>query len=202
MLIIIQILLFSCKTMNQNNKKMEKINIKEFRIQKFQLNETYKDEVKDTIIEYGVRDDHFIKNTMVKGSPYYTKKTYYRSNLQLKASTSYFYSIPIGISEKYDEKGDLIEKVDWGESKKINFSIEKLIRKMKEEFEIDLLVPKNIGVAFGKMDAHDKTQLDSKNNVLAYMVTIHLENHQGIRVIKIDAQTGETISDDILQYEY
>lgn len=182
-LVIIQITLFSCKTMSQINNKMEKINLKEFKSQELQLNKTYIDEVRDTIIEYGVRDDYFIKNIIVKGSPYYTKKTYYRSNFQLKAKASYFYSIPVGISEKYDEKGNLIKKVDWDKIEKRTFSIENLVEKMKKEFNIDLLNSKDLGLAFGSNH---------------YLIII---NDDMQRVIKINAQTGELISDETSQYE-
>ena len=180
---IIQTVIFSCKTLSQNNIKMEKIDIKTFKNQELQLNKTYTDKVKDTIIEYGIRDDHFVKNTMVKGSPYFTKKTYYRSNLQLKAKANYFYSIPVGISEKYDEKGKLIEKINWDVLNKHSFSIEDLIVKMKKEFDIDLLQAEKVGV--GLDDGH-------------YMIII---NGVTQRVVKIDVQTGELISDETLEYE-
>ena len=182
-LIIIQTILFSCKTLSQNNIKMEKIDIKTFKNQELQLNKTYTDKVKDTIIEYGLRDDYFIKNTIVERSSYFTKKTYYRNNLQLKTKANYFYSIPVGISEKYDEKGNLIEKINWDELNKRTFSIEDLIVKMKKEFDIDLEQSKKIGVG-----------IDASHYII-------IVNGVTQRIIKINAQTGEVISDETVEYE-
>lgn len=184
----------NCKTINQehNNIKdrnMEKFNITEFRKKETKMNVSYLEENSDTIIETIELNDIFQRNVSVKESPYHTKKAYYKSNYHLKAESTYFYNIPIGITKKYDEKGNPLEKIDWAEREKRIFSIEQLIEKMKSEFDIDLLDPKDKGVS-------------CSGNPLAYSIGIHPKNsHSSFRLIKIDAKTGELISDEILNYE-
>lgn len=81
-LTLIQIALISCKIMCQNSNKIEKINLKVYKNKELALNQLYREEVKDIIIEYGVFKDEIIKNNFIKGSLYQTKKTYYKSNNQ------------------------------------------------------------------------------------------------------------------------
>lgn len=89
-LILIQITLISCKTISQNNNKMEKIDLTKFKNKKLALNIIYKEEVKDTIIEYGVFKDKIIKNIIIKGSPYHTKKPTIKATTKLKPSLTIF----------------------------------------------------------------------------------------------------------------
>lgn len=191
-LTIIQILLFNCKTLDQNNKNMEKIDLKKFKNKNILVNHTYREETDDTIVEYelyayGDRDIISV-NTYKKDSPYYTKKTYYRSNNQLMAESSYFYRTPIGISKKYDEKGNLTEEIDWAKLEKRTFSIDDLIKKMKDEFDIDLLNPKNKEVSRG-------------GNPTTYYYSVAVKKSDQapfFRLIEINVQTGELISDKII----
>lgn len=188
LLAILQILIFNCKTTGQNIHNMEKINLKKFQNKELVLNKLYKEEVNDTVIEYGIFGNEIIENISYKENPYNVKKTYYKSNNQLKAESEYFYRVPINVSKKYDENGKLLEEKKWEKVEKRTFSIENLIQKMKDDFNIDLLKNKDVGVS-------------CSGSPLAYVIGIHPQHTTFFRLIKINAHTGELISDETLEYE-
>jgi hypothetical protein len=70
-------------------------------------------------------------------SPYYKFKKFSLKTNRLLLIGTEFYDIHVGIWESYDETGQLIKKIDY--DKPYKFSIEDLIKKMKNEYDIDLL---------------------------------------------------------------
>ncbi|HEX8577215.1 MAG TPA: hypothetical protein VF677_13050 [Flavobacterium sp.] len=74
-----------------------------------------------------------IQNTT---TPYTTYK-YFHKNGILKTSVIRFYGFPTGISKEYDQSGKVIKQTDW--DKDYKFSIEDLVKKMKEEYDVDIM---------------------------------------------------------------
>lgn len=70
-------------------------------------------------------------------SPNSYYKVYFKKSRQLKAEGNNFYSFPIGISKEFDEKGNLINEIDY--NKDYQFSIEDLQKKMKEIYNVDIM---------------------------------------------------------------
>jgi hypothetical protein len=75
-------------------------------------------------------------------SPYYKFKKFSLKTNRLLLIGTEFYDIHVGIWESYDETGQLIKKIDY--DKPYKFSIEDLIKKMKNEYDIDLLDVKHM----------------------------------------------------------
>ncbi|MDR2206350.1 MAG: hypothetical protein LBE36_09395 [Flavobacteriaceae bacterium] len=206
-------LMFGCKIMAQPH--IETLDMSEFKNQELELNKRYTDEIGDTIIEYGWYKhgsdnyrDIIDKRIYIKGSPYWTAKTYYKTNYQLRSEVTFFYRVNTGISKKYDENGNIVEEqdhengiakkydesgniiaeTDYSKAQKRIFTIEDLIKKMKKEFDIDLLDSSKSGVG-----------VDIGGNPFAYSIAISL--YPFMRLIKINVNTGQLISDETLGYE-
>lgn len=193
--IIVCVLLMSCKAQEKNSlintklENIEKFNIKEFKNNKLKLNEVYKEIRNDSVIEIAEFNDSFIKYIKKVNSPFQNRKTYYKTSLSLKAESNYFYMIPVGISKKYDENGNLIKQKNWDEIERRAFSIQQLINKMDNDFNIDLTDESKCGLS---------TVFDPR---YGYYYDIIIQNHHSqnrYRNIQINTTTGETISDSIV----
>ena len=114
----------------------------------------------------------------------YDKRT---KNLLLAGQT--FYSMEIGKWNYYDKLGKSIKELDMDES--FPFSIENLIKKLKTEYNIDLLdVSKKIIVSRGEV-----------NNQSYYEILIPIipaiQGEYEFKKYNIDGKTGETLLDTI-----
>lgn len=179
---------FGQKIISKKKCKMEKININQFQTKDLRINETYKDVLNDSIIEYGVREDHFIQNTYVKNSPYHSKKQYHKSNYQLKSESDYFFNIPIGKLKKFDESGLLLEEIEWNKIEQRTFSIDELINKMNKEFNINLLNAENKNIS-------------RSTSPFTYIITIgNPAISSKVRRIIVNGQDGSVISDEEIIY--
>lgn len=192
--LFLTLLLFNCRVLNRssNNKNtlnMEKFDINTFEKKETKLNVQYQEERNDSIIKTTEFNDVFQQEIGNKNNPYYTKKVYFKSNYQLKAESSYFYNVLI-ISKQFDEKGKLIKETNWEEFQKRKFSIEQLIEKLIKEFNIDLMDPKGKGVSCGGATP-------------IYSIQLFRENSLTSREIRVDATTGEILSDkEVTPSEY
>lgn len=140
----------------------------------------------DTIIEMTEYSDLYKKEIRHKNSPFKNAKAYYGNNYQLKAETNYFYYIPIGISYKYNEKGELIEERNHDY---YSFSVEQLIDKMKKEYGIDLLDKNYKGVLLTNTEG-------GKRHYYIIRILLYPPNVRGgSREIRVDANTGEVFLD-------
>lgn len=167
------------------NKTMEKFDIEKFKSITMKGVKRYSEIKNDTIVEMADLNDVYSKNTRTINSPYINKKTYYKDNYQLKAEVNYFYMFPIGIGKKYDSEGNVIETKNW--DVKYPFSVDQLIDKMKNDFDIDLIKTSNIGVA---------RYFD--NNIYIYSVIIPYQGYTNeVREIKLNGSNGDVISDRI-----
>lgn len=192
-LFIISTILIGCKPLkNQitNNKKnMEKFNIQKYINKDLKINEIYKEKKNDSVVEITELEDSFTQNTRVINSPFQNRKVYFKTNLSLKTESNYFYMVPIGISKKYDENGNIIEQKNWDELEKRNFSIQQLIDKMSNDFNIDLSDESKCGL---------RTAYDPR---FGYYYEIMIRNYDlqnKYRKIHINTTTGEIISDNIV----
>lgn len=184
-------LIQSCKSQvskKLNNHKTEKFNINKFNNKK--TGNDFFETTKDSTSRMMETNDGFYKYSNALNSPYEIRKVYYKETLNVKIETTYFYSIPIGIYKVYDKKGVLTteKKLDI-----YNFSIPALIKKMKNDFNIDLLDTYGKGVLIG-----------GENNKSVYLISILIDTKapkRGSREIKIDAMNGELISDKIVEYK-
>jgi hypothetical protein len=75
-------------------------------------------------------------------SSHYKNINVYFKNNKLHTTGKRFYRIKIGISREYNEKGILVEEKNWDENYK--FSLDDFIKKVKNEYNIDLLNDKRI----------------------------------------------------------
>lgn len=68
---------------------------------------------------------------------HYTTYKYFHKNSTLKTSVIKFYGFPIGTSNEHDENGKLVKETNWDKDYKL--SIEELGKKMKEEYNVDIM---------------------------------------------------------------
>lgn len=192
LIILILAIVLGCKSVKNkinNIENMEKLNLKEFRNKDLKINEVYKEKKNDSVIEITELEDSFIKNTKVINSPFENNKSYYKTSLSLKAESNYFYMIPIGISKKYDENGNIIEQKNWDELEKRAFSIQQLISKMNNDFNIDLTDQDKCGL---------RTAYDPRHGYYYDVMIRNSDLPNRYRQIQIKTTTGEMISDSIV----
>ena len=193
--IIVCVLLMSCKAQEKNRlintklENIEKFNIKEFKNYKLKLNEIYKEKRNDSVVEIAEFNDSFIKYIRKVNSPFQNRKTYYKTSLSLKAESNYFYMIPVGISKKNDENGNLIEQKNWDEIERRAFSIQQLINKMDNDFNIDLTDVNRCGLS---------TEFDPRYGYYYVVMIRNFDSHGRPREIHINVKTGEVMSDEFI----
>ncbi len=141
------LLIISCKGQTEKNTSNKKTNTME----KFDINKFNKLEKDD---EYLTTEDEFFYKLNEKrfkvllyeeidveetdiNSPNLFYKVYFRKSKQLKSVGKLFYSIPIGISKEYSEKGELLKEID--HEKDYKFNIDDLQKKMKQDYDVDIM---------------------------------------------------------------
>ena len=199
LLVGVLILIYSsCKTLSDNNniknrKKMEKINVKEFKTKgiESESGSSFKMVKNDTIEEMNELEDIFIKYTYKINSPYKNTKVYYKDNLTLKEEGNSFYMIPVGISKKYDKKGKIVEEKNLDEINGRIFSVEQLIDKMKKKFDINLTDVSKIGASI---------RYDPRYGYNYVILVRNYEKPGFHREFKVDVKNGEVLSDMIVTF--
>jgi hypothetical protein len=126
----------------------------------------------------------FVERTKIKNSPYCIVKVFYQ-NTSLQAKGNEFYGLPIGIHNEYDEKGNLIKETNY--DKDYKFSIDDLIKKMKEKYNYDLMnvektynLNRYIDSQYTKLPIYELYYRDNKN-------------HQVLHSYIINGNTGEVL---------
>lgn len=118
-------------------------------------------------------------------SPYELTKSYYTKNNQLKLSINKFYSLSYGFLREYDENGNLIKEKDL--DKNYKFSINDLIKKMKNEFGIDI-------TDINKTQDVYRYSLNKKVDKAFYEVSIKSEiGGEVLKQFLIDGNTGKLL---------
>ncbi|GEM_PF-2248048 len=119
------------------------------------------------------------------GSAYENRNSYHLSNYTLEGEWKAFHNINYGIAKLYDEQGHLIKEIDMDQmfGPRI-FSFEELIKKMNNEYEIDLQTTNRKNSAYVQWNNEQK-----QYKVIAAI------SYVTFRVITIDGQTGDIISD-------
>lgn len=137
-----------------------------------------------TIIEAKQDDNGLFEEFRKKpGSPYSLGNLYY-SNLQIKKSFNYFYRMRYGKTYEYDERGNIVSRID--NDIEFRFSIEMLIDKMKREFDIDLMKPKDVFMADRYVDRATKNP--------EYLILYTMSSSK-LRRIVVHGITGKTVVD-------
>lgn len=194
-IIIIATLLFSivsCKSQIANTKK----NMEYFNIDKFKNLPTNPEtgllilENGDEVYYFkGSNDKGFIERTEKKNTPITILKAFHE-NTSLLTKGEEFYNFRVGIYKIYDENGNLTEEINY--DKDYKFSIDDLIKKMKEEYKIDIL----------KRSPWIKVMRDKIDSGVIYKVMVYLKENKysDTKNYTIDGTTGKVISEKILSY--
>ena len=133
-------------------------------------------------------------------SPYRTTKEYFRKNNLLKSERQSFYSAGIGTARWYDKKGYLMKEIN--RDKELNiFSVDNLIKKMKTEYNVDLLDMKpyqriNVSMDYYITDWARKYISEEQISTITgaiYVVNYRTHEESRINFYFIDATTGETL---------
>ncbi|MCV9926915.1 hypothetical protein OIU83_04600 [Flavobacterium sp. LS1R49] len=82
-------------------------------------------------------NDTFQEEKNLYGNPILDVKSYYVKTNSLKLKGQTFYNLEFGIWKEYDEKGNLIKETNY--DKEYKFSIDDLVKKMKEKYNYDLM---------------------------------------------------------------
>lgn len=104
---------------------------------------------------------------------------------QLVLYAKYFSHVPCGVRTKYDEEGNLIEKIDHDNDEHFNFSIEELIEKMQKEYKIDINDKYLVSI-----ERYYKKDFDTSFYSLIVRPFIDSNRHDGYIV---DGNTGRTL---------
>ena len=130
-------------------------------------------------------------------NPYKKIKVYFKENNILYAEAKTFYGFAIESSKEYDKAGKLIKEID--DDKPYQFSIEDLRKKLKNEYDIDIIEdykdedPTLIKV--GRWLGYDKDWDIYKKNVPMYQVGFEKTNNK--IYLEINATTGSTIKKQV-----
>ena len=192
----------SCKGQEENKQKViNNKSIKNNNMEHFDI-EKYKDwEVDTTYIAFG-EDQYYKKNDRrvsvsfggeydiivneTDNTPYKTYKRFSKKTKSLLDIGKSFYDVDIEAWKYYDETGSLINEIN--EDTLYKLSVEDIIKIAKQEYNIDLM---DISMRY-KVSRND-------SGLPQYFIHIPKPNSEGIyRIISIDALTGKTVSDDIL----
>lgn len=184
-----------CKSQIQNNSNVKNDTMEFFNIRNFQENQigneynfTLEDGTKIRQIDFG---NYYAEDIKYTDSPYEIRKAYYKNNGFLWVKGKKFYGFEIGIWREYNPAGELTKETDY--NKPYKFSVEDLIKKMKDEYHIDIL-HNSLHIYISRYT----NELGAK-----YDVCIHLKENKysDMKCFIIDGTTGKTISENIVRAE-
>ena len=189
------VLLNSCSNqiiknnLNENTKEYFDIN----KYKDWEIDTKYSPTGKDKYLKKGeerISIEYFNDAVQIElnniNSPYYKFKKFSLKTNRLLLTGTEFYKINIGIWENYDETGQLIKKIDY--DKPYKFSIEDLIKKMKNEYDIDLLDVERVSYVSRYEEKKDV-------NLPLYEVCYKYSslNNNKVEYYLINGTTGETL---------
>ena len=126
-----------------NNKNMEKFLLEDYK--NFTQDKSFSDSIygidgtyryRDEILRIAVNNENIVLNKGNINDHYEDLKYYSVTNNQLIYSGKLFDRIKYGIWLKYDEQGNLIEKINQDEH--FEFTVQNLIEKMQKEYGVDI----------------------------------------------------------------
>lgn len=119
-----------------NSNNMKKLDINKF--EKYNKENVYEFIENDTLVTIKKAGDQFdyVEFKKAKNDNFYHISNYDKNKLYLKREGMTFLKMPIGKHIFYDENGMIVREVDFDEG--FVLSIDELIKKMKDEFKIDL----------------------------------------------------------------
>ena len=133
----------------------------------------------------------------VLNSPYTLYKLYDIKTNMLKSSARTFYGFAIEYSKEYDGEGKLIKEID--DDKPYQFSIEDLRKKLKNEYDIDIIEDYKDQdptlIKLGRWLGYDKDWNIYKKNVPMYQVGFEKNNYK--IYLEINAISGSTIKKQV-----
>lgn len=130
-------------------------------------------------------DDEIIKVEKTnKITPYNFHKSYSSKNKALVSEWIEFYRAFTGIDKQYKEDGSLILETD--QDKPYKFSIEDMVKKIKEEYNIDILNKKNV-FRFSRYESSETSETP------IYEIWLNTDVFEKWNVYFINGNTGETL---------
>ncbi len=182
LLIFICLFFFRCSNLKKSDNRSYKMET--FDLKYFVANQ--KNGTVDTILNDGTQivlralDSDYVKEVRIsKSSPFHTFYFFYRHSLKLKAKGTYFFDCPRS-SVKFDKNGRITENINY--DSQFKFTIEDLIRKMRDEFGVDL--------TNREQKLHVQRSVAIKIKHPNYILMIYL-NEDTFRYLMIDGKTGE-----------
>jgi hypothetical protein len=175
---------------NKTNTTMEYFNINKYKDweidTKFSASNNDKylklDNKRVKILDFG---DTFQEEQSNNKNPYLYFKTYFSITKSVKATGQNFYDLEFGIWKEYDNKGNLIKETDYDEDYK--FSIDDLIKKMRIEYNYDLM---NVDKTY------NLNRFVDKNNTRLPLYEVYYKdetNNQMLHSYIINGTTGEVL---------
>lgn len=194
-LFVVLLVVFGCRPMSNRmaSKKthMENIDL-EFHRQNAINNESVI--IRDSTIIRTVsvdEDNSYMQYISIKGSPAAIVKSYYASR-KLKSEGKMFFEFYTGTYRQFDEDGNILDEIYYDMD--YSFSVDQLVEKMYSDFKIDILNPYDTkGVPIIKVI---KGTVEKKSVYIISMIATPDDLHR-LRVIIVDAKTGETLSDKV-----
>lgn len=175
---------------NKNSKIMKTFDIKTFEKNKISKdgNKTYQFEYKQdgNVISLVEGTNYYVETVSKNDKNFILKNIYRKDDYSLKASQEYFINIPIGPYYEYDEKGNIVNTIH--NEPNYQFSINELIREIKNNFAIDITEKK------------DKLMVGIQEDTITpyYFVRYPLNNYlNSYKFIKVNANTGNIISENV-----
>ena|SRR5690554_3918967 len=191
--ILCLIFLISSFTVNSQKKNilksntMEKIELTNENIRGLKENSSYIEKLNDSVIKYTLRGDYYFIQQYSLDNPYKSNKVFYH-NGNIRSESYKFYDVPIKKTKMYDEKGNIYKEIDEDKDPKRVFTIDQLIEKIKNEYKIDLLNPRNEDVQYNIQHF-----FSGKQYVYAFYISnTHSDTY---RIIEISSIDGTTVSD-------
>ena len=173
-------------------EKLDTKNSAKFDLKKFNENKidsTYEYVLKDTIIRLYEEKDFYKKELIANNHSFNHVFGYNKTTNSLVNEFCYFFRMPIGVWKSYNEKGSLINWKNYDEG--FDFTIKELIVKLKKDFQIDLINDTNY-----QLLTIDRFSYKRLYFITSYCYLLEIASMDGTRIIKIDGETGEILSDE------
>ncbi|MFK7002222.1 hypothetical protein, partial [Flavobacterium oreochromis] len=142
-------------------------------------------------------DQTYTDERRQKNSPYTYFKTYHKNGV-IKSIGKSFYVFNIDTYREYDEKGKLIEEINF--EKPYKFSSDELRKKIKEEYDIDIVSDytdsDQTKIKVNRWLGYKEDWNIYKKNVPMYQVAFINKKGEYV-VLEINANNGETIFERI-----
>ena len=150
----------------------------------------------DTVITLRYEDERgYAVTERINNNAFSTWKIYLKPSLISYGETICFYDLSI-FSTTYDDNGNVIKTRDFEKEQGYSFTIEMLIEKFKNEFDIDLTCPYNYYPFTGNYMRVDRWH---REDVPIYIVYIPISVEDGYlilqRTVEVDGVSGEVMSD-------